>query len=384
MDFITLATQFTETSLQGRYITLKHIEPILKRPLYASGLTVIGRSVNNQPIYKYVFGTGKTKILMWSQMHGNESTTTKALFDLFNFLQSDVALAVQFRNECTICFLPMLNPDGAAAYTRENANNVDLNRDAQQLSQPESKVLRSVYNDFSPDYCFNLHDQRSIYGVGSSGKSAVVSFLAPSFNDNRDVNATRLRAMHIISFIYDALSKIVPDHCARFDDSFNLNCVGDTFQFLGTPTVLFEAGHYFDDYQRDYTRKLIFVSYLSALHYLSENDVVVNDIENYLSIPQNKVNFYDLFYINVSVIAQGIKKMFNFAIQYDELLVNQTLQFRGRIAAVSTVDLHFAHQVIDCKSKIYKCAYRSFPEIGDLAHFSIDGKNIFVDGLKVI
>ena len=52
----------------------------------------------------------------------------------------------------------MVNPDGAKLYTRVNANEVDLNRDSVNLSQPESKVLRNVFEEFKPDYCFNLHD----------------------------------------------------------------------------------------------------------------------------------------------------------------------------------------------------------------------------------
>jgi hypothetical protein len=47
-------------------------------------------------------------------------------------------------------------------YTRLNANEVDLNRDSQNLTQPESKVLREIFDLFQPHYCFNLHDQRTI------------------------------------------------------------------------------------------------------------------------------------------------------------------------------------------------------------------------------
>ena len=47
---------------------------------------VIGYSVNNLPIHAIDIGNGKTKILLWSQMHGNESTTTKAILDFFNFI----------------------------------------------------------------------------------------------------------------------------------------------------------------------------------------------------------------------------------------------------------------------------------------------------------
>jgi murein tripeptide amidase MpaA len=44
----------------------------------------------------------------------------------------------------------MLNPDGADMYTRLNANEVDLNRDSQNLTQPESKVLREIFDLFQP------------------------------------------------------------------------------------------------------------------------------------------------------------------------------------------------------------------------------------------
>jgi murein tripeptide amidase MpaA len=44
----------------------------------------------------------------------------------------------------------MLNPDGASLYTRENANKVDLNRDSQDLTQPESKILRETMQPFVP------------------------------------------------------------------------------------------------------------------------------------------------------------------------------------------------------------------------------------------
>jgi hypothetical protein len=84
MNYLQLHEQNKENSLFGRYITLHHIEPILQK--YKA--ITIGKSVLGKPIYKLEFGAGKTKILMWSQMHGNESTTTKGLFDYINFLHS--------------------------------------------------------------------------------------------------------------------------------------------------------------------------------------------------------------------------------------------------------------------------------------------------------
>ena len=134
-------------------------------------------------------------------MHGNESTTTKALFDFFNLINSDSELVNKLLNTFTFYCIPMLNPDGAKLYTRENANNIDLNRDSQLLSQPESNILRQVFDDFKPDYCFNLHDQRTIFGVDESCQPATLSFLAPSFNESREINECRLKAIDLIATI---------------------------------------------------------------------------------------------------------------------------------------------------------------------------------------
>ena len=85
INYFELHKEYKANSLFGRYITLNDIEPLLSN----LKITVIGESVLGKPIYNYVIGCGKTKIFMWSQMHGNESTTTKALFDFFNLLLSD-------------------------------------------------------------------------------------------------------------------------------------------------------------------------------------------------------------------------------------------------------------------------------------------------------
>src|SRR5690606_27024398 len=121
-------------------------------------------------------GNGETKVLMWSQMHGNASTTTKGLIDFLSYLNSDDEIAQKIKNYYTLYCIPILNPDGAELYTRANANEIDLNRDAKVLTQSESHVLRRTYLDFNPDLCFNLHDQRTIFGTENTGLPATMSF----------------------------------------------------------------------------------------------------------------------------------------------------------------------------------------------------------------
>jgi len=377
MNYLDLHQQYKVESLFGRYITLEHIEPLLSK--YPT--TIVGHSVLGKPIYQLLLGSGKTKIFMWSQMHGNESTTTKALFDFINFLHSNTKESEAILKAFTFCLLPMLNPDGAELYTRENANNIDLNRDAQDLSQPESKVLRQVFEAFKPDYCYNLHDQRTIFGVADSGNPATVSFLSPAYNENRDINEVRTKAMSVIVAMNETLQTLIPNQVGRFDDSFNINCVGDTFQYLNAPTILFEAGHFPKDYEREETRKYIFVALLSGIQYFYENDVVSNKNEDYLKIPQNKVVFYDFVYKNVKINYDGNEKIINFAAQYKEVLNKGKVTFEARIAQIDNLESYFGHKVLDAQGEMYHDNESNFPNIEQKANFYL-GKNIkIVNGL---
>jgi hypothetical protein len=346
-------------------------------------LEVIGKSVLDKPIYKYQIGTGKIKILLWSQMHGNESTTTKAIFDFLNLLNSGSDFARKLLNSFTFCCIPILNPDGAKLYTRENANKVDLNRDAQDLSQPESRFLRAAFENFKPDFCYNLHDQRTIFGVESTGKPATVSFLAPAYNEAREINESRGKAINLIAGMNDVLQHYIPGQIGRFDDSFNINCVGDTFQYLGVPTVLFEAGHFPDDYSREETRKYIFFAFVSSCEILFENDIVISKFDKYMNIPQNKVVFYDFLYKNIKINYDGIEIITNFAAQYKEELVKDQIVFKAYIVKVGGVDDYFGHYEYDGSGAVYEDDNGDYPKLNQEANFYLNTNLKFVNGLLV-
>jgi hypothetical protein len=381
MDLEQLFNDNKEQSIEGRYLTLESIEPLLNKLNTNNQLSVIGESVLKNPIYSYQIGQGKTKILLWSQMHGNESTTTKALFDFLNVLHNGSAFAAKLLDTFAFYCIPMLNPDGAKSYTRVNANEVDLNRDSQNLTQPESRVLRTVFDSFQPDFCFNLHDQRTIFGVDNTGQPATVSFLAPSYNEEREINESRLKAINLIAGIDSALQQYIPGQVGRFDDSFNLNCIGDTFQALGAPTLLFEAGHFPDDYLREETRKYIFMALVSSFVILSENDIVDNRIDKYLSIPQNKVVFYDFLYKNVKLNYDGNEKITNFAAQYKEELIENELFFNAYFVEIGDLEGYYGHFEYDAKEAEYKDEYGGFPKLNQKADFYLGNSTKFVNGL---
>lgn len=373
-----------ENRLSGRYLTNKHIEPILEELKDKFEIGVIGHSVLAKPVYSIRVGAGAVKIFIWSQMHGNESTTTKAVFDLLNVLKSDDALAQKLKSTFTFLILPIVNPDGAELYTRENAVKVDLNRDSVNLSQPESRILRASFEDFRPDYCYNMHDQRTIFGVGNQPKPATISFLAPSYNESRDVNEVRLKAINVIAVMNEILQQYIPGQVGRFDDSFNINCIGDMFQSLEVPTILFEAGHYPNDYEREITRKYVFFALLSGFDTIHENVIVVNKKMDYFNIPQNKIVFYDMIWKNVKINYENKEKITNFASQYKEVLFDNSVIFQAIISEIGNLDGFYGHVEFDVLGAQFESEDgNKMPIIGEKANFSINSDRKFVNGQEI-
>ncbi len=338
-----------ELGVTGRYLNADGIVPVLKKLNGKFSVTEAGNSVLGEPIYRVTTGTGPTNILMWSQMHGNESTTTKAVLDLISCLGADDALSRTLLSACSITILPMLNPDGARTYTRTNARGIDLNRDARDLSQPESVVLRKEFDRAAPHFCFNLHDQRTIFNVGESPSPATVSFLAPAFDANRSVSGCREISMKLIAGINQQLQQLIPGQVGRYDDSFNPNCVGDSFQSLNTPTVLFEAGHYPGDYQRERTREFVFLALLQSLQLIANDKLGEFETDNYFSIPENNKRFYDIVVRNPALLNGQWEDDISLGIQYKEVLQGDTIHFRPQLEEAGLLKDKFGHLVYDCK-----------------------------------
>src|SRR5690554_326423 len=340
--------------LIGRYITLDIIKPVLECLDDSVEVSIAGYSENDREIPLLKIGTGNKKVLAWSQMHGNESTTTKALFDLLKFLtvSSDYKNQVdEFLANHALYILPILNPDGAFLYTRNNVNDVDLNRDFQQLSQKESKVLRVVFDRVKPHLCLNMHDQRTLFGL-DNGKPATVSFLSPAADAERTVTPSRQVAMENIVKMNAFLQQVIPGQVGRFDDSFNPACVGDTFQMEGVPTILFEAGHFPEDYAREKTREMIFHALLSLFDFLKINDGFIINWESYHSIPENRKNFRDIILRNVKFADKS--EAVDIAIQYVEKRKGNGIELEPQIEAFGDLSALHGHQEIDMESKIIR------------------------------
>ncbi len=350
MNTVSLFNQYKEQSLYGRYIPLDSIKPLLFSQSKIVRINLEGHSEEDRDIHSLTLGSGKFKVLMWSQMHGNETTATKAIFDLLNFLNSDGNLQKTILKNCTLKIIPMLNPDGAHRYTRENTNLIDLNRDAQDKSQKETKVLFNAFESFNPDLCLNMHDQRSIFSVGNTSKSAIISFLAPAADESKSITNTRAYAMQLISSMSQKLEALIPNHIGRYDDSFNINCVGDSFQSLGIPIILFEAGHYPGDYQREKTREYIFYSLLYLLELVSTTKTLLPEIKHYNRLPENKKLFFDIIIRNAKLSNET--GLVDIAIQFEEKLINETIQFIPKVQKIGDLSKFFAHKNLKANGKL--------------------------------
>ena len=268
----------------------------------------IGRSVEGRPLRHVRWGSGPKRVLLWSQMHGDESTATMALADVFRFLGEHPGhpLAVRLRENTTLHFLPLMNPDGAARFQRYNAQGIDLNRDARALATPEARTLKSLYDSIQPDFGFNLHDQRPGYRTGDTDKATAIALLSPPFDDSRAINDVRTRAMEVAVAIRAMLEPSLAGHIARWDDTFSPRSFGDLTTQWGTSTVLIEAGGIEGDPQKQLLRRHYFMALLAALDAIASGSHAGLDIDHYLDLPQNGEVWPDLLIRGGTLVSPGL------------------------------------------------------------------------------
>jgi len=345
-----------ESKLSGLQIILDDIEPLVQNLQNDFSVKKAGFSENGLPIYKISTGNGKKRVLIWSQMHGNESTGTKALFDLFNFFTNSGELSAvkeQILNNCTLIFIPMLNPDGAIIYTRENAKGIDLNRDAVNREAKESQLLRSILDEFKPYFCFNLHDQRTIFNVEGTKNPATISFLAPSEDEKRTITKGRTETMAVIVAMNNLLQQIIPNHVGRYTDEFYPTATGDNFQKLGHNTILIEAGHFPSDYEREITRKYNFYALLQGLYHMATNDDS-SSYNTYFDIPNNDNKFFDIIYKNAKIIENSEEKIVDIGVLFKyRISVKGELERYESIEKKEDLNNHLAHKEVDLKKKLF-------------------------------
>lgn len=345
---------YKESNLRSDFVSHSELKQQIEK-LFSNKnfqVTQIGKSIEGRDIFSIKFGKGKRKILAWSQMHGDEPTATSALFDLINFFSANDEFN-EFRNgileELEIHFIPMLNPDGAEKYQRENAFNIDLNRDALKFQSDESKLLWDYSQKLKPEFGFNLHDQNSYYATGRKNKTAAISFLAPPIDYSKSINYTREKAMQVISILNKALQEFIPENIARYSDDFEPRAFGDNFMKSGISTILIESGFFKNDQKKDFVRKLNFISILAALDSIGKESYKKEFYADYFEIPENTEIFFDLLLRNLTLNFNFRKFTLDVGINRTKKFnsINKEFYFEGAIAGFGDLSTFYGLEEFD-------------------------------------
>ncbi|MDH3708753.1 MAG: M14 family metallopeptidase [Cyclobacteriaceae bacterium] len=369
-DFVHQLVQdypkFKENRLQHRRFKHQFLQELLL-PLSQNGFEInkAGESFKGRDIQVLTIGAGDIKILMWSQMHGDEATATMALLDLSNYLsQNDNADIQELLQRVTLYFVPMLNPDGAEQFQRRTAQGIDMNRDALALQCPESRILKEFRDRINPHFGFNLHDQNDYYTVGLTEKPATISFLAPAYNQAKSINETRLKAMQVIATMNHALQQLIPDQVARYDDRFEPRAFGDNIQKWGTSTILIESGPYPNDPEKQQVRLMNYVALITAIYSIAESSYQVRTHEEYEAIPENYENLNDVMIRGIKVVEGNKAYSLDIAIRKQEFDQNGSfpVYYGGRIEDAGDLSTKYGYREIVAKDLIYAPA-KIYPEV---------------------
>lgn len=346
---------YREPTITHRRFVHADIEPlILKRKGGDTfDVTHLGNSVLKKSIYQLKYGEGPKKVMLWSQMHGNEPTATMALMDLFNFLEATGdgmdSIRTLLRTQTSLYFIPLLNPDGADVFTRRNAMDVDINRDARAGETVEGRMLINAAKTVQPDFAFNLHDMHIYYNVPETPNPVTIALLAPAYNEDGDVNEVRGNAMKIAAGMNRILQGYVPNGVAKYDDTYSPRAFGDNFQSWGASTVLIESGGYPGDPEKQFIRRLNFIIILNTLIEIAQGSYTQYDIGEYEALPYSDSKLSDVLLRHVGASRDSIDYKIDLSIMRSEYTVDSSYYVRSRIADIGDLNEQYGYKELDAE-----------------------------------
>ncbi|MEP1125581.1 MAG: M14 family zinc carboxypeptidase [Ilumatobacter sp.] len=146
-------------------------------------VVVLGTSVEGREITAERYGTpGGRRVLVIGVIHGNEDGGVPIVDDLRRR-----AVAEELSPDVELWLVPSMNPDGQFAQIRQNANQVDLNRNfplrwgpigapgdsqyagAGPASEPETRAMVSFMEQLRPDLALWYHQDANLI-IPSNGR----------------------------------------------------------------------------------------------------------------------------------------------------------------------------------------------------------------------
>lgn len=155
--------------------------------------SVIGYSVKGRAIVAYYFGNGSNTILFTGGIHGEERSAQQTMQAWADYLMAN---GQNIPADKRIVIVPNLNPDGIAAGTRNNANNVNLGRNypsnnwqasidtasgvlptgggTSAGSEPETQAIMALTRQLQPRLEVSFHAQGRLVGANKVKDSVTI------------------------------------------------------------------------------------------------------------------------------------------------------------------------------------------------------------------
>ncbi|MCA9239687.1 MAG: hypothetical protein KDA37_05795 [Planctomycetales bacterium] len=270
--------------------------------LLAAGATSVTRttegfSAEGRSIESLTLGAGKTRVIAWSQMHGDEHTYTSVVLNLLQMLIQAPASPIteSILDNLSLLVIPLLNPDGAQRGIRFNAQGVDINRDARDRATPEGALLHRVVREFSPGYAFNLHNQSPRRLLPHSPDPIALSVLVPPVDPQNSQTPGVLEATRVVASVCHAVAGRCGSRLSRYTADYMPRCFGEWAQSQGVATVLLEAGGSRHGNIEELER-LNFLALLAGLEAIAEPGNAAVDPSIYANLPHAlEREAFDLF-----------------------------------------------------------------------------------------
>jgi hypothetical protein len=345
-----VSRRFTQADMLGWLESFRSMNLFTTIPL--------GQSAEGRTISLLRLGTGSVKVLLWSQMHGDEPTATMALLDMLNFLARarDHVVSRTILDALSLLIIPMVNPDGAERFQRRTAQSIDMNRDALTLETPEAHILKETRDAYQPHFGFNLHDQDPRYTVGNSKNVSAVALLAPAFDESRSDNDIRLAAKNVASVFASVMQEFIPGHVSKYDDAFEPRAFGDNIQKWGTSTVLVESGGWPDDREKMFVRKLNYVGLLASLHAIATGTYQQANLIAYEGLPFNTKYLYDVILRNAQLKTNdqvpAVRVDIGINLEEESNVESGRVELVGKIVDIGDLSIFGAFQEVDVRGAL--------------------------------
>lgn len=282
-----------DTAWRGDWRDFRHrqlwdfLQELIKFAPFDLGLAQVGLSDEGRALWTLRFGNPKgRRVFLWARQHGNEPDCTAGLCAVL----TDLVLNAQdpfyqfLLENLEIGVFPMVNPDGVARFTRENAQGIDVNRDAIALSTPEGRAIHEIKQAFAPEFCFNLHDMGPRKATKNSDLVALSLQAGPFCEEDVD-NEVRLRAKEVCANIHEACSVRAQGHIARYEVDYLHRAFGDSMMRWGVSSILIEAGGWVAPEGDRFVRRLFAHAVLRGLHSIANGEINGADGGPYEAIP---------------------------------------------------------------------------------------------------